>query len=103
MIEIIGCFFENRLKVEAVLWLDGIEQGLQPGPMTEGNGYEAEDAEPLPADMATAVGLAKDSDWLKDVIGEDRLTIFMQQAERELEFVGSQVTPVETERYLVNF
>ena len=48
------------LACEIAAGLDGIEQGLQPGPMTEGNGYEAEDAEPLPADMATAGGLAKD-------------------------------------------
>lgn len=82
--------------------LDGIEQGLAPGPITEGNGYEDPVPEKLPADLATAVALAKESDFLRRVMGEDGLTILIQQAERELEFVANQVTPVEVERYLGN-
>ncbi|MEJ8570109.1 glutamine synthetase family protein [Microbaculum marinum] len=83
--------------------LDGIEQGLQPPPMTEGNGYEAADCAPIPTDLGTAVELARNSDFMNSVIGEDRLLILIQQAERELEFIANQVTPVETERYLGNF
>ena len=82
--------------------LDGIEQGLEPSPICEGNAYEDGEVEPIPADLATAVGLARESDFLKSVIGEDRLTILIQQAERELEFNANQVTPVEIERYLGN-
>ena len=40
---------------------------------------------------------------MKGVLGEDRLTILIQQAERELGFMADQVTPVEVERYLTNF
>ena len=91
-----------HIACEIAAGLDGIEQGLEPTPMCEGNGYETEDADPIPTDLATAVELAKGSDFMKSVIGEDRLTILIQQAERELEFMANQVTPVEVERYLTN-
>lgn len=83
--------------------LDGIEQGLEPTAALRGNGYEAEDADPLPTDLSTAVELAKGSDFMKQVIGEDRLNILIGQAEREIGFMADQVTPVEIERYLRNF
>ena len=59
--------------------------------------------EPIPTDLATAIGLAKESSLMKDVYGEDLLTLNIMQAERELEFFANQVTSVETERYLGNF
>ena len=83
--------------------LDGIEQGSEPGPETTGNGYEDEEATPLPADIGEAIGLARDNDWLKGVLGELVHEILIQQAEREVEFIASQVTPVELDRYLGNF
>lgn len=91
------------LATEIAAGLDGIEQGLQPTAVTEGNGYEAEDAEPLPNNMADALNLAKNSEWMKDVIGEDCLTILTQQGERELEFLAAPINPVEVERYMGNF
>jgi len=91
------------MACEIAAGLDGIEQGLQPSEVTTGNAYESADAEPIPTDLATAVDLAKGSDFMKSVFGEDRLTILIQQAERELGFMANQVTPVETERYLGNF
>jgi len=42
--------------------LDGIEQGLEPSAMCEGNAYELEDAEPIPTDLETAITLARGSD-----------------------------------------
>lgn len=83
--------------------LDGIEQAIEPTAMTEGNGYEAADAAPIPTDLAEAVRLARGSEWLKEVMGGDMYELSMQQSERELEFFASQVTPVETARYLDNF
>ena len=83
--------------------LDGIEQGMEPGPETTGNAYEDADAAPIPTDAVDAVAQARASEWLKDVMGEFGYEIYMQQAERELEFMAGQVTPVETQRYLVNF
>jgi len=91
------------LAAEIAAGLDGIERGVKPSARTEGNGYEAEDAEPLPADAATAVALARGSDWLKEVMGADRHELYLQQAEREIGFLAAQVTPVETRRYLTNF
>ncbi|MEM9012561.1 MAG: glutamine synthetase family protein [Pseudomonadota bacterium] len=88
---------------EIAAGLGGIEQALEPTEMTPGNGYLSEDAEPLPTDLGTALGLARGSAFLKDVLGELQHELVCQQAERELEFVASQVTPVERDRYLANF
>jgi glutamine synthetase len=83
--------------------LDGIEQRLEPNPAVQDNAYERADLPLLPRDLGQAVALAKRSEFLKQVIGEDRLAILLRQAEREIEFVEAQVTQVETERYLANF
>ncbi|MEM7545905.1 MAG: glutamine synthetase family protein [Pseudomonadota bacterium] len=83
--------------------LDGIEQGLPPSAKEEGNGYENTSADPLPTDLATAVALAKESDWLKGVMGEMVHEFQMQQADRELEFFAQQVTQVEIDRYMTSF
>lgn len=83
--------------------LDGIERGLEPKHFTEGNGYEFPEAEPIPVDLETALRCARESEFLKRVIGADRLDILAGQAERELAFMDAQVTRVETERYLRNF
>ena len=71
--------------------------------MTNANAYQSEDATPIPTDLGTAVAQAKESQLLKDVLGDDRLAILVSQAERELVFFANQVTAVETERYLRNF
>ena len=95
------------LATDIAAGLDGIEQGLQPTAMTEGNAYESEDAAPIPTDATTAIELARGSDWLKDVMGDNAYEIYLQQAEREVAFIEAQfreaVTPVESQRYLVNF
>ncbi len=91
------------LACDIAAGLDGIEQGLEPTEPCLGNGYELEDADPLPTDLATAVEMAKGSDFMKRVLGENRLTIMIQQAEREMEFVANQVTQVEVDRYMRNF
>ncbi|MEM7426503.1 MAG: glutamine synthetase family protein [Pseudomonadota bacterium] len=95
-----------HIACELAAGLDGMENNLEPTPMCEGNGYELEDAEPIPADLGTAVELARNSEFMKSVIGEDRLAILIQQAERELGFIeeyhASNLCPVESERYLTN-
>ena len=80
--------------------LDGIEQGMQPTEPTTGNAYEEAHGDPIPTDLATAIELARGSDWLKDVMGDLMWELYCQMAERELNFVAEQVTPVETARYL---
>ncbi len=92
------------LAADIAAGLDGIEQGLEPkGPPVTGNAYEIPGIDPLPHNLESAVALAKNSEFLKRVLGDDRLSILVKQAEREIEFVAAQVTPVETARYLVNF
>jgi glutamine synthetase len=91
------------LAAELASGLDGIEQGLKPTKPTTGNAYEDDNAAPIPADIGEAIALARGSDWLKALLGEDLFEIVLQQSEREVEFIASQVTPVEVERYLGNF
>lgn len=91
------------LAADIAASLDGIEQGLTPTPITEANGYEDEEATPIPTDLPTAIGLARSSDFLKDVCGDLIHKLVLQQAEREVEFINAQVTPVEINRYLGNF
>ena len=91
------------LATDIAAGLDGIEQSIEPSPMTEGNGYEVEDAAPIPSDLRVAIELARASKWLEEVLGKDMCELYIQQSERELEFFSNQVTDVETARYLSNF
>ncbi len=93
----------HLLACEIAAGLDGIEQRMEPSPVTTGNGYEDTDAEPIPTDLATAIDLAKNSAFMASVIGEDTLGIAISQCERELDFFADQVTQVELDRYLTNF
>ena len=79
--------------------LDGLEGKIEPDEMTTGNAYESEMASPIPTDLRDAIELARNSDWLKNVIGTDLYEIALQQSERELDFFNQQVTPFELERY----
>jgi len=90
------------IACEIAAGLDGIEQGLSPSEKTMGNAYESETAEPIPTELATAVALAKNSNFLTGVVGENSMGIIVSQAERELEFFANQVTQVEMDRYLTN-
>lgn len=92
-----------HIAAEIAAGLDGIEQGLTPTAETTGNGYLDEEATPLPTDIPTAIDLARGSDWLKGVLGDLLHELLLQQADREVEFIASQVTPVELDRYLGNF
>jgi len=91
------------LACDIAAGLDGIEQKMDPGEPCLGNAYEADNVDPLPQELGVAVALAKGSELMKRVLGEDRLSILTQQAERELEFIANQVTQVEIDRYMRNF
>jgi glutamine synthetase len=91
------------LAAEIAAGLDGMEQNLQPTSPTIGNAYEDESAEPLPSSLDVALEHAKGSSFLKEVLGEYRLELIVQQSEREIGFLTEQVTQVETDRYLSNF
>ena len=83
--------------------LDGIEGKTEPTAITTGNAYEDDNAPPIPLDLADAISLARNSGWLREVLGADQHEIWLQQAERELAFFNQQVTPFETARYLGTF
>ena len=83
--------------------LDGIEGKTEPTAITTGHAYEDDNAPPIPPDLADAISLARNSGWLRDVLGADQHEIWLQQAERELAFFNQQVTPFETARYLGTF
>ena len=83
--------------------LDGIEGKTEPTAITTGNAYDDDSAPPIPLDLAGAISLARNSGWLRDVLGADQHEIWLQQAERELAFFNQQVTPFETARYLGTF
>ena len=95
------------LAADIAAGLDGIEQGMTPSTMCEGNAYEEADAEPIPTDLGTAIELARGSEWLKDLMTEMQWELYLQMCERELEFynehINNQVSAVERERYLGNF
>ena len=91
------------LALEIAAGLKGIEDSLEPTSETVGNGYEVEGHQSIPTDLGTAVALARESGLMAEVLGPDLLEILIQQSEREIEFIGNQVTPVEIERYLENF
>ena len=83
--------------------LDGIEGKTKPTAITTGNAYEEDSAPPIPLYLAEAISLARNSEWLRDVLGADQHEIWLRQAERELAFFNQQVTPFETARYLGAF
>jgi len=87
---------------EIAAGLDGIEQQMSPSPMTQTDAYTLEDAPALPLTIAEAIELAKGSDFLEDVLGKDRVTVLLQQAEREVGFLNASVSQVEIDRYLRN-
>jgi len=83
--------------------LDGIEQKIDPSPMTTGDAYKNSHDAALPTNLDSAIRLARGSGWLASVLGDSQLEIWLQQAERESEFFNAQVTPFETDRYLRRF
>ena len=91
------------LAAEIAAGLDGIESKTKPTKRTDGNGYLDESSTGIPTDIFSALSLARKSSWLKRLLGSDLYEILLTQSEREVEFVGSQVTPVEIDRYLRNF
>ena len=93
-----------QLAADLAAGLDGIEQQIEPTKECRGNAYELSDAPMIPKDLATAIRLARGSDWLKDTLGELMHEIYLQMCERELGFYESylaeRVTEIERDRYL---
>lgn len=91
------------MAAEIAAGLDGIEQGLEPSQISTGNAYEETDAAPIPTTIGSAIEAARQSTFLRQVLGEYLFELLVQQAERESGFFQAQVTPVERDRYIRNF
>ena len=91
------------LATDIAAGLDGIEKQMKPTKPTLGNAYEKFNGEAIPTELHQAIELARESKWLKNVMGELMHELVCQQSERELQFFSEQVTEVERKRYLDSF
>lgn len=80
--------------------LRGIEDKIDPGPRTDGDGYAVEDADGIPTSVPEAVEALRGSELAREVLGDELLEILVGMAEREQAFVAAAVTDVERARYL---
>lgn len=85
--------------------LAGVRHGMQnkidPGPETKGNGYEGgQDAPPIPADWRMAIDAAQRSEFLKGALGADMHRTFTAIKAAEYARVMRTVSDVDYDLYL---
>jgi glutamine synthetase len=80
--------------------LKGIDEKLDPGPETTGNGYEAATDATLPADWREAIEAAKNSAFLKAALGAEMHRTFTEIKQAEYLRVARTVTALDYELYL---
>lgn len=81
--------------------LHGIDNQIDPGPQTTGNGYaDAQDGPPLPHDWRSAIAMAKASDFLKSALGDDMHRTFIAVREAEYARVARTISDVDYQLYL---
>ena len=79
----------------------GLEEKLDPGPETVGNGYDAAgDAAAMPRDWRSAIEMAKASGFLKDALGPDLHRTFTAIKEAEYLRVARTVSELDYQLYL---
>ena len=77
-----------------------VRRPIEPTRPTEGDAYAADNRRRLPTDLHEAMEAARASAFLEEALGPMLLDLLIRNAERELEIVDSEVTPVELSRYL---
>jgi glutamine synthetase len=79
----------------------GMAEGIDPGPETTGNGYAnpAEDDQ-MPREWGTAIAAARDSDFLKQALGEDMHRTFTAVKAAEYARVARTISNVDYDLYL---
>ena len=77
--------------------LDGIDRGLELGPIETGNAYESE-ATRIPSSLRDALELWQASDWVRDTFGAGVQNHYANMARVELEAYGAAVTDWELYR-----
>ncbi|CAG0963456.1 MAG: glutamine synthetase [Rhizobiaceae bacterium] len=80
----------------------GLDEEIDPGPETTGNGYEAEApaGAAMPADWKTAIEAAKASAFLKEALGEDLHRTFTAIKQAEYLRVARTVSELDYHLYL---
>jgi glutamine synthetase len=78
----------------------GMKEQIDPGPETTGNGYEDEGSAAIPTDWKSAIDAAKQSDFLKDALGQDMHRTFTAIMAAEYARVMRTVSEVDFDLYL---
>ncbi len=78
----------------------GLDEKLDPGPETTGNGYEADTSSNLPADWRSAIEAAKASEFLKQALGPDMHKTFTAIKQAEYVRVARTVSELDYHLYL---
>ena len=83
--------------------LAGIEQNIEPGPMTIGDAYSDPNAVMLPANIPEAIELLEKSELARQVFGDMFVQMAAGAARYEHRFVSELVSDIERDRYLEAF
>lgn len=80
----------------------GLDERLDPGPETKGNGYEAatDASNTMPPDWRSAIELARRSEFLKQALGEDMHRTFVEIKQAEYLRVARTVNELDYHLYL---
>jgi glutamine synthetase len=78
--------------------LDGIANGIDPGPELVGNAYEAAEAEPFPATLREAVELWEGSEFARTAFGEAAWRHYLNYGQTEQRLFDQVVTDYERRR-----
>ena len=78
----------------------GLDNRIDPGPETTGNGYEGDDTLSVPRDWNEAIAAATNSDFLKDALGEDMHRTFTAVKAAEYARVARTISNVDFDLYL---
>lgn len=80
--------------------LHGLDNMIDPGPETIGNGYEDDAASTMPRDWGAAIRAAEGSAFLKAALGEDMHRTFTAVKAAELARVARTISEVDFDLYL---
>ncbi len=81
--------------------LHGLDNRLDPGPETTGNGYAEDESGPaIPRDWRAAIEAAQGSDFLKEALGEDMHRTFTAVKAAEYARVARTISEVDYDLYL---
>lgn len=90
--------------------LTGIKEKLVPPPSIDANLFNMKPKEletlgiqNMPISLREAVGIARRSDFVKELLGENLFEVYMEQKEREYEQYRTKISPWELEEYLIRY